>query len=140
MTDAMKEGYWLNAETMHYIELLCQGVDHEASIRTPSTHEWLGVPASIAKTFNRFTPRTDRQAFLIHVLRRLPQLLRVRGHSTHVTVEFWASDPAPRLATVRKWAEKFSTPTMPLHIVNLKTGQNWQVYSPELPKHGAKGK
>jgi hypothetical protein len=55
----VKEGFWLNYRTRHFVELLCTGVDHEVAIRSPSSHEWLGVPASVATTFGKYEPRTD---------------------------------------------------------------------------------
>jgi hypothetical protein len=126
----VKEGFWLNYKTRHFIELVCTGVDHEAAIRSPGSQKWLGVPAAVVRTFERYSIRTERDAFLTHVLKTLP-LMRIRGHLTDITVEFWSKDLTNPFIAIGKWAGRFAAPTMSLNVVNLSTGENWQVIAGE---------
>lgn len=129
----MKEGFWLNYETKRYIELVCAGTDHEMCVRRPSNHAWLGVPARVAARFDRFQPVTERDAFLRQVMKSVP-LIRIRGHLTHISIEFCSRRLARPFAVIGKWAAKHAGPQMPLNITNLATGRNWQV---EVDQWGA---
>ena len=123
----MTEGWWINYATRHYLALQCRGVDHEMALRNAENQEWLGIPASVARKFSQYRPRVDRDAMLLYVMRVCP-LMRLRGHMTHVSCQYWNldSDDKP-FSVVGRWAVKYAGPGLLLNVSNLATHRNEQV-------------
>lgn len=119
----MNEGWWVNYRTRRYIALKCKYVDHEMVLRNQQDQDWLGIPASVAKGFARFTPQKDRDALLRYAMKHCP-IMRIRGHGGYTTVEFHAHDQRRVLLAIRRWARKFAAPTTVLNVSNLGTNRS----------------
>lgn len=118
----MKEGWWVNFQTRRYVGLLCGSVDHEIAVRSHDNQNWLSIPASVVKEIGRFRPRLDRDDLLRFVMLEC-HLMRIRGHLTHVTVEFGAGDWSPIWNVLGRWGKRFACPSTILRLVNLRTGE-----------------
>jgi hypothetical protein len=77
------------------------------------------VPAKVIRQFGRFRPEADRERFLVFVMRHSP-VMRVRGHGSFVTFEYWArTDGKAVKQAVRRFAKRFLGPMTGLNVVNL---------------------
>lgn len=119
----MKEGYWINYRTGRTFEIH----EHEQWIRAEGNAQRLGVPSRVIACFRDFKPTTDRDKFLLHVMKCAP-VMRVRGHGDSVTFEFWARLKVKPLDAIRLWIEKNAGPWTLLNIVNLARQESAQLY------------
>lgn len=79
----MKDGFWINYET----EKVFLIDEHEMWLRAGNNASKLGVSKLLQKEFDTFTPKEDREKFLLFIMSRAP-IMRVRGHGAYWTFEF----------------------------------------------------
>jgi len=123
----MNEGWWLDYKTKRFVSLLCLSVDHEMAIRDIENQAWLSISASVVKELSKFRPRVDRDRLILYMIQQCP-LMRVRGHGSYASFEYWSpsSDLMPYTA-IQRWVIKYAGPTLVLNSTNLATGRNEQV-------------
>lgn len=129
----MTEGWWVNYETRRFLGLYCPGMEHEIVIRDHKNQDWLGVPPSVAKAFNRYRPQVDRIRFLLYVMKHVP-LMRIRGYGCRVQIQYWCpgGDDKP-YAAVRRWAARWGGPRLLLEVSNLATRRHEHVMAGDWP-------
>ena len=66
----------------------------------------------------RYRPQEHRDAFLRAVMAELP-LMRIRGHTDHVTFEYCADDDARAIKAIRRFTKEMLGPITDLNVVNL---------------------
>ena len=109
----MKEGFWINYDTGQVFRI----DEHEDWIRREGNPVLLGIDPRIERYFDQFTPKVERDVFLVCLLQMAP-IMRIRGHRQSVTFEFAASDPEDALAMVERFCRHKVGPAMGLLIVN----------------------
>ncbi len=131
----MTEGWWVNYETKRFVGLYCPGMEHEIVIRGQENQDWLGVPPSVAKEFNRYHPQVDRIRLLLFVMKHAP-LMRIRGYGCRVQIQYWnpggGGDDKP-YAAVRRWAARWGGPRLLLEVSNLATRRHEHVMAGDWP-------
>jgi len=74
----------------------------------------------------------SREEFLVAIMQRAA--IRVRGHLTHVSVEYWAhaKDEPKMLAAIAQFAEAMLAETSLLRLVNLRLGTERYIRAGDL--------
>jgi hypothetical protein len=110
----MKEGYWINYRSGKVFEI----TEHEQWIRDEGNARALGIPPRVFARFRDFVSGTDRDMFLLFLMKSAP-VMRVRGHGVTVTFEFWSRSNVRPMAAIRSWAKRNAGSANALNIVNL---------------------
>jgi len=131
----MTEGYWINYSNLKTIEM----PEHETFIRNPANAKKLGISEATIKKFDDFKPQKDREAFLTFVMKNNP-VMRVRGHGTMVTFEFYNRSKKNPLDAIWVFGKKNLGPFSHLNIVNLATNEtiemNFEEYEELIDRGG----
>jgi hypothetical protein len=131
----MNAGYFINYSTGVTVEIH----DHEIDIRKPATYKRLGVKPETIKDFPKYEILKDRTAFLTFVMKNNP-IMRVRGHGTTVTFEFYNRSKKNPLDAIWVFGKKNLGPFSHLNIVNLATNEsidmNFEEYEELIDRGG----
>ena len=116
----MKEAFWVygadGSRGVRWVEV----ADHEQAMRDdPTVASKMGMSKLLIAELS--ARHQERKPFLISVMKR--GAVRVRGHSSHVTVEYWCRDSCEPLylKAIAKFADSVLAPTALLKLVNLRT-------------------
>jgi hypothetical protein len=125
----LKAGFWLNgvSRSSSWVEV----DDHERSMRNdPAVARLMGISGRLLSELSARHP--DREKFLISVMQR--GAIRVRGHSTHITVEYWSRTihEPEMLSSISRFAEEVLAPTSLLRLVNLRMEKGRSLRASEL--------
>jgi hypothetical protein len=112
----MQEGAWINYETGKIFDI----TDHELWIREGKNADRLGVPKSVQKNFLKYSPMEDRIKFLLYLMKNAP-LMRMRGHGSDITFEYYNRSSKDPIESVQKAAHKYGGDYSTLNIFNLAT-------------------
>jgi len=123
----MREGYWINYEAGKVFPI----EEHETWVRNKANAKKLGIPDSAFKQFPKFKVVTDREAFLIFLMKEAP-VMRVRGHGIDTTFEYYNRQCGDALEAIRQFAQDYGGPYSTLNIHNLATGELTSVVQNEF--------
>lgn len=134
----MREGYWLNYRTGKEFEI----DEHEQWIRTPGNAKKLGVPQNVIEAFSKFRPVTDRDKFLLFVLKNAP-VIRARGHGGYIAFEYNSRERQSPLESIWALAKQHAGPFSQLYIVNFATKEtvqmSFQQFEETMDRDGVEG-
>lgn len=134
----MKEGYWLNYKNGKFFEIN----EHEQWLRTPGNAKLLDVPSNIITSFSKFRPVTDRDKFLLFVLKNAP-VIRVRGHGDYISFEYFSLERQTVMESMENLLKNIAGPVTQLYIVNFSTKESLQIsykqFEETMDKEGAEG-
>ena len=118
----MKEGFWANYRQDKVLSI----DDHELWIRRRGNALSLGVGSEVSAEFYRFEPKVDRDEFLLFLINSSP-IMRIRGHGTFTTFEFYSIEHRYVLDWIWVWALKNLGPRSTLWVRNFKTGKDAEI-------------
>jgi hypothetical protein len=125
----MQEGWWVNYRTGKdfYVK------EHETWIRQPGNADKAGVPAEIQKKFSKFKAVQDRDKFLMFLMESCP-LMRMRGHGSDITFEYYNSNSRDAIEAVHKAAHDYGGRLSTLNIYNLMSHEMTSIQRDELDR------
>ena len=123
----MREGYWVNYQNGRKFPV----DEHEVWIRVPGNAKKLGVPPNVIAKFGDFKPVTDRDKFLLFVLKNAP-VMRVRGHGVMIAFEYASHDRQAAIEAVWMLAKEDAGPFSEIYIVNFATKESVEMKFQQL--------
>lgn len=123
----MKDGYWINYKTGKDFPI----DEHERWIRKPANAKKLGLSKELMETFENFTPKRDRNKFLLFLMKHAP-IMRVRGHGHYVTFEYSSRRRNPPIESAWLWGMENAGPFTTMRITNFATNETVEMSFKQL--------
>ena len=115
----MKEGWWIRYGCQRVKIYPVDGHERWLRTRDRKNATKLGVPKNTRDLFPGLA--LNRERFLRFLLANAP-IMRVRGHGSFVTFEYWSKDNEAAFKAIRAWGKRMGAgEALLLNIVNLCT-------------------
>jgi hypothetical protein len=125
----MKEGWFINYKSGRQFPIH----EHEMWLRAKGNARKLGVSPAVIAEFGKFKPVREREKFLLYVMQNAP-VMRVRGHGSHVTFEFFSRSTKAPLESAWLWGQEEAGPFTNMLFVNFATKEKSQMNFGQLDK------
>lgn len=117
------EGFWINYDSGKTFPV----DEHETWIRKPVNAKKIGLSSGLFKMFDKYKYQKDRDDFLVFIMSKAP-IMRVRGHGSYWTFEFYSSKIDDILFEIYKFAKGIAGDYTGMNIVNMKNKDVAQIY------------